>query len=362
MFVVIFCSLLALVFTYTSSVGKNNTGLKLAFGIITFIAAIHYNYGNDYMQYYIVYKQTVSSSIKFSNIIQEKELGWQLLSHFFSYIGGFFMMVAVLNIIQNICYYYFIKNNVDRKWWVLAVFIYLFNTNLYIINFSMMRQGLIVAIFVGMWPLIKSRKWWLALLVLLLSYTIHSSALFLLPFVFWGFIPVKYNKLIVFVIGILFFGFFLKSDLINTIFERLLLIEDFEYYALTYNDFGSQQTYRLGFLIGCIPLVVALVFLWKRNSLKYSENWFLLVALSCIGSLITPFGDILPIVNRIIYYFTAYRVVAIPISYQYIGNSKIRYVCLFLFIVLTLYAYYSFLSDPIYIPYFSTYHTIFEAI
>ena len=77
------------------------------------------------------------------------------------------MMVAVLNVIQNVIYYKFIKANVERTWWPIAVFIYLFSTSFYLLNFSMMRQGLVIAIFLWMWKYIKNRKWFIALLGLI---------------------------------------------------------------------------------------------------------------------------------------------------------------------------------------------------
>ena len=107
---------------------------------------IHYDYGNDYMPYYNVYKQVTSYRFDLSGILAGdyfREPGWVLLCWFFKPIGGFFMMVAVLNLIENMLVYRTIKIYVEKKWWPLSVFIYLFSTSLYLLNFSMMRQKFI---------------------------------------------------------------------------------------------------------------------------------------------------------------------------------------------------------------------------
>ena len=197
MFVVTFCSLIALLLTYMESIGRIRNGMKFGFMLVTFVGVIHYDNGNDYMAYYNLYNDIVNSQFSWSNLINGyiyKELGWALINYLFKYLGGFFMMVAVLNIIQNTIYYKFIKKNVGRTWWPMAVFIYLFSTNFYLLNFSMMRQGLVIAIFVGLWGYIKEKRWMIALGGLLCAYLIHSSALILLPFAFLGYLPFKKGR------------------------------------------------------------------------------------------------------------------------------------------------------------------------
>ena len=79
--------------------------MKYGFMLVTFIAMIHYNYGNDYESYYSAYNQVVSTPFNISAIMQGevyREPGWALLCYLFEYLGGFFGMVAILNVIQNI--------------------------------------------------------------------------------------------------------------------------------------------------------------------------------------------------------------------------------------------------------------------
>lgn len=112
------------------------------------------------MSYYDIYKHVTAYQFDLSGIAAGDyfiEPGWVLLCWLFKHIGGFFKMVAVLNLIQNMLVYRTIKNYVEKKWWPLTVFIYLFSTSFYLLNFSMMRQGFVVCVFLGLWQLIKEK-------------------------------------------------------------------------------------------------------------------------------------------------------------------------------------------------------------
>ena len=143
--------------------------MRWGFVLVTFLGCIHYDYGNDYMNYMNDYKMDTKYPFDLIGIVTDeyiKEPGWVLLSYLFKPIGGFFMMVAALNIFQNIIVYKTIKKYVEKNWWLMAVFTYLFSTCLYLLNFSMMRQGLVVCVFLWSWQWIVEKKWIKTIVVL----------------------------------------------------------------------------------------------------------------------------------------------------------------------------------------------------
>ena len=228
MYIVIFCSLVALLLTYLESINQLKRGMAWSFIIVTILGMIHYDYGNDYMSYYDVYKQVTSYTFDLSGILAKeyfREPGWVLLCWFFKYLGGFFMMVAVLNIVQNMLVYRVIKNYVESKWWPLSVFIYLFSTSLYLMNFSMMRQGFVICVFLALWPLIKEKKWYLVAPILWFCSTVHTSALILIPFAFAGLVPIGKGKVwaSVYVVGYLILWF--SGSTLNNLFMSFMSIE-----------------------------------------------------------------------------------------------------------------------------------------
>lgn len=365
MYIVVTFSIIAVFLTYLESIGKLNAGMKCGFVLMAFLGAIHYDYGNDYMSYLRVYEECTSIPFDLSAILAKevyREPGWVLLCWAFKYLGGFFSLVAVLNIIQNIVIYRFIKREVQSNWWPLAMFIYLFSTGFYLMSFSMMRQEFVMVVFLGLWKYIKERKWLFPLFVLYLCSFVHSSAIVLLPFSFWGFVPIRKGKLIgLFFVCILLVLWLLK-DTLNNIFQYALnLDEGFSDYATTYGEQDNSIHIGLGFIVNMIPLVLAVFFMFQ-NKACYSSEQKLLVSIATASFLITPFAQIIPIVGRIGMYFAIFNIGAIPLIYGNVRNNICRLFFLSLFILMTLYDYFLFFNSAVWRDKYTVFHTIFSQI
>ena len=149
MIVVLIVSLVAMILTFLDSRKILDGGMAWSFVLLTVLAAIHYEFGNDYKDYMLLYQSHMSPGVNLKLIFSGnvyKDYGWAFLEYIFKDIGGFFTLVAVLSVVQNIIYFRFIKEYVMRPWWPLSIFIYLFVTNYYLINMSMLRQGFTVAL------------------------------------------------------------------------------------------------------------------------------------------------------------------------------------------------------------------------
>lgn len=112
MIVLIIASIIALLCVYLKQRKKYVYGLEAAFIITTILAAIHYDFGPDYMVYYNFFNnwtRDVELSFNLSDMQEVfKDPGWVILCLLFKPIG-FFGMVAVLSVVQNYIYYSFIK-------------------------------------------------------------------------------------------------------------------------------------------------------------------------------------------------------------------------------------------------------------
>lgn len=364
MYVVIICSLLALFLAYKDSKGQIKYGLEIGFILITLLSALHYDYGNDYMHYLSMYRDVETTPFDTQSILAGdlfKDPGWVLLEYFFKPIGGFFSMVFCLSIYQNFVVYRIIKKYVERKWWVFSVFIYLFTPTLYLLSFSMLRQSFVVYTFLAVLPLIINKKWYIVLPILYLCSLVHGSAIVLLPFAFFGFIPIQNSKVISIFVALLLLLLWFSKDFLNSIFMSLVSTSNFEesadYYA---NSIEITATYGLGFFLGLIPLFLSLYYLFKNEGGdKYKR---LIVLFAITGFIITPFAQIIPIVNRLSFYFSIYQIVALPLVYNTIKNHTAKYLYLGLFVLVTIVGYYYFFTGDTYsIPY-SSYHTIFDAL
>ena len=367
MYIIIFCSLLAFFLTYLETKGKINNGMAWGFVLITFLGAIHYDYGNDYMNYYDFYQDITSHKFDLKQVLDGyyyKQIGWSLLCWLFKPIGGFFTMVALLNIVQNIIVYRFIRKNVKNNWIPLSVGIYLFSTSFYVLSFSMMRQMLVMVIFLGLWDLIKYKKWQIPFLVLLLCSTIHTSSIILLPFAFWGFLSTKNVRLLGIFCIILLVILWLFRDVLNNMFEYAVgLNEDFEYYANSYGDDDNNKSLRLGvgFFLNLIPFCLSVLYMFS-NSENISEQSKKLVALYALSFLISPFAQVLQLVSRVGMYFSIYSIASIPLIYGNIKKSNFRIILVSLFVIILMYSYFGFWVSPIFKKSYSEFHTIFNLL
>lgn len=363
MYIVIFTSFVAILLTYLESRNKIVGGMKWGFIFLTLLGCIHYDYGNDYLGYLDIYNNITKYPFDLELVLSGelfKEPGWAILCYLFKHFGGFFMMVAVLSVIQNILLYKIIKEYVEKRWWPLSVLVYVCFSELYLLGFSMMRQSFVIFVFLGIWPLIEKRKCILASVILFLCSTIHSSALVLLPFAFFGYLPVRRSKLWAWSFIIFYLAIWFGGTFINTVFSSFMYIEQFSDYAETYGDSSERVTFGIGFLLNQIPFILSLLYLLDDNNKTQIDKK--LVVLSIISFVIIPFSTIVPLVGRIGMYFVAFQVVAIPKVYASINNVSLRYIAFFILIFMTLYSYFAFFNNPLWAPKYTIFKTIFPHV
>ena len=366
MYLVILITLIAIFLTFLDSRGKMKNGMSWGFVLVTLLGCIHYDYGNDYMGYQTMFKEITMLPLSIDSLVNDEyghEPGWVILNHLFSHLGGFYVMVAVLNVIQNAIYYRFIKDNVHKNNWTIAVMIYLMSTSLYILNFSMMRQGLAISLFVLAWSFIKKKRLIPTLLIIGIASSIHYSAQVLFPFALLPFIPLN-KKVISVIYVVLIVALYLSSNLLSDTVEAIAAIEDLksaqslEYYQ---SNNSTTVTYGLGFVINLLPFVIAIWGLFKRGQLINDEKKMLMM-LSMVSFLVAPFAQVLQLLGRFIMYFSAIDVAAIPFIYSLLPNKKVHQFLMAIYIFMLAYSYIMFFLSDVYSKQYSTFHTIFEVL
>lgn len=360
MYIVIICSFLALLLTYLDSRKIFNGGMKCGFILVTFLAVIHYDYGNDYKSYYDLYK-TIATYPSLSSVLNTdlyRDYGWSALNFIFRYFGGFFSLVAVISILEGVIYYTSIRRYLPRELWWFGTFVYLMATSFYLLNFSMLRQGLVISIFIALYPLIENKKWWLVAPILYLCSFIHGSAIILVPLSFWGFIPMKNGKAWTVVFLLILIVMYLSSQFTASISQFFFENTDaFDYYEGVYSDSEVTTRFGIGFAIYLIPTIVMIVFLGGKET---NESVKRLVALSCIGAFFTPLANVVPLIGRAGMYFNVFRIFALPLSYTAIDNRYVRLGLTMLYIAIILYDYFLFFHSSVFGEYYREFHTIFS--
>ena len=365
MYVVFSVSLLSLFLVYLDSQGKLKWGLKYAFYLLGFLFAIHYNYGNDYIPYFEDFQNYHDYSLSdvLSNTVQRNnEMGWALvcwsLYNLFG-VKGFFLLVTIIGLVENWAYYQLIKRFVPRRLWFISVAVYLFSVNQYVMCFSMMRQGLAVAIIVIDYIFyIQKGRIVPAVLMVFLASLFHASAIVFIPFCFVCLFKFENTKIVVAGLAALFTLFLISRDALNSFMGLFMSTEIYQDYAGAYTS-GSTISLGFGLILKLIPFIVILLYLFNKSGDRTVRQLAFLAAMS---AMVIPFTQSLHMISRLEHYFSIFELVTIPCTFYAIKNNHLRNSLLFLVFLQRGYDYYLFFHSPGWAESYTYFHTVFGAL
>ena len=353
--VIISISILSLLLAFLASKNSYKYGLELCFILLTFIGAIHYMYGNDYLNYMLMFEDARYLTFSEESLhLFFRDPGWIFLCLLFRPFG-FFALVIFLNIVQNYIYYRIIKIQVERKWWWLAVFIYVFSTNYYLLNFSMMRQGLAISLIVASFFLMEYRRYVAAAALVIFASFVHATSIIAVPFLLV--IPFLKNiRFFLFIYVILFLFLFFVRDSAYSFFLRLSLTENLNEYSTMYQG-QSRLQFGIGFLIDITTFLVIIIVSYRNKSIP--PKYIQVAGYFSAGYLLMPLQSVNLMVGRLGYYFSVSSIVAIPYFYKLLKKEP-RIILLSLFLLIKVYRYYLFFNvGPFAESYSQSFTTIF---
>lgn len=365
MIVVVSCSIIAWFLTLLDSKGILSGGMRMAFLILATLGVIHYDYGNDYTNYYEIYHSITDSVNSWHDIfggLVYKDVGWTLLCIFFSHIGGFFVLIGAINIFENFIYYKMIKCFLPRNQWHFAIFIYLFNYCYYLLSFSMLRQSLAIALLVLTIIIIYRKRryrYMVSAIIFLFACSVHSSALFFaLAYMLW-LLPLKNTKILSYIVLFLFALIVTFRGVMANIMQPFLSIATFNNFA---ENYSGEYVSGLGilFFINSIPLFVATYLFYYNKFQDEAERHIVLY--SVIGLIIVPFSTIILMISRLSFYFSVFSIVVYPIIYHKMTHPVMKFGFISLLVMSLLYSYYDFFTSETYMQPYAVFHTIFEVL
>lgn len=361
MYIVTLTSLFATFLVLLETERKISFGFGLAFFLVTFLQAVHYDYGSDYMAYMKLFNEFTEGPFSFKYFfasLNYRDPFWPIFCYMFKPFG-FFGLVAFLSIFQNSVYFYFIRKFVPESWLALGVFVYLFTPQLYMLNMSMFRQGFTEAIFLTSFLLVQEKKLYryiIATILMVCAGQIHSSANLFLPFLLWPLIPMKNAKEIVLLFLILFVVFYTSTSLTNyfaTIFFKMSFFERFTFYSESKANILSVWS-----ILMTIPAFVILLFL-KDNQNEMQNR---IVSMAVFERIIVPFSTMAALAGRLGIYFSVFYMVAIPIAYSKVRDYYTKMMLTVVYLATSLYNYFVYFGNPLYASSYQNFHSIFEVI
>lgn len=150
---------------------KKHILFNVAFVLLTLMICLRYGQGTDYFGYLNVFLRH-----------EHGEIGYTLLQSLFSYFNlPFELMIAIISLFQMVCIYRAIMHQSPYKLFSLLL---LYPTIYLTYFFSAIRQGIVIAFFLGfMIEWLMDNKWIKYILACLILALFHSSALVLLPLI-----------------------------------------------------------------------------------------------------------------------------------------------------------------------------------
>ena len=357
----IIISLIAFFFACIGSRNKNFKGLEIAFAIITIFSCLRYNFGTDYMSYMEDFDSINKYSVDYILFDSSfKDKGWDIIQYYV-YPIGWFLFVGLISIFCNVTYYKLIKRYVPPKDYWLSFFIYVFTFDMFILQQSMIRQGLAIALLVWVYILLDKPKQNVKLMfgilfIIGLAFSIHKTVAFAVPFMLLRLLPQKWSKITSIVMVGCFFALFLIKTIFAEMIADIVVLEAFSNLSYYSNENGAEIGVRA--MLECIPFFISALYIYKKGA--NSDVTFIILTSMC-ATMILPFTTIVHLISRVAFYFSILYIVSIPLTYKEIKIPGLRMCLLALLMVIQLYVYVDRFNAPSYKKAFREYHTVFSA-
>lgn len=333
--------LIALFFSLPCFNNKKYPLFIFSFFLLFLFLALRYDYGNDYMSYYYIH-MSINEGLK----------AWGENDILFKYLNilipNFYLLISITSLFYISTIYFLIRNTLEIKKYWFAILLLLINPYLFLMQLSSIRQTIAACFIVFSFYFATKRKYLYYIFFVLIATGFHKSAIVLLP-VYFLLNESRVNRK-TYVLIYVFLGFLLGTSLLETILNEAL------YYFPSYLSFIEQGLHNS---LRSLLISSFFFFLVTFNINKLQGKEIIYGKIALIATIISLLTFKLSMISRIGMYFNIYLIIAIPLIFsrlKFKANAQILFVIM---ITIYLLRYVSFFSNPLWIPYYSTYRTIF---
>ena len=268
----------------------------------------------------------------------EKDKGFYLLSSFIKSVFGndYHIYLMIIAAIQGL-----IVLSIYRKYsinYVLSVFLFVASVDYIGWMFNGTRQFLAVAIVFAATPLILKKKYFPLLCVILLAFTMHRSALIMIPIILICQGKAFNKRTVIFIVAILLAVAFLGS--FTSLLDNVLSDTDYASFS-DKNQFG-EGTSPIKAIIFSIPFIIAII---GRKMMQEEDNPIINFSanMSIITSGLYVMAAVLPagvLFGRLPIYASLYNYILLPWEIEKVFSDKAKPVYVLLVIGYLAYFYY----------------------
>lgn len=364
----LFCILLCFLFRQNI---KNSNNIFLATMIIAFIfAAIRYEFGPDWFNYYDLFQELQRFGIR--GYFENRGHSEPLFISYFSIFPSYTLFLAVNSLFWFGTYTVFFKKFVNNEYYWFVLLMLFFNINCILNNLVAMRQSLTSFLFLFAFILFEKNGWtvkgkvWFVLLLILCS-LLHTSCLVLLPLALLS--PrtksVFFSNYYLFVILVL--------SLITIILDRYSLIaplaefligniEDlqrYESYLEVYQSSSTSLVALLKYTISVVLELIPLFYLVHQGAREKDPAQIMIYKLGIIIATVScVFGQ--GLLARYMMILNPFFIAAIVRACSMSPKTTSNLLVLLCVIFSSVYSFYHYLQAD-YCVSFLTYQTVFSA-
>ena len=362
-----FIVIIAVILAFTEDKWKLKNGLSLSFWLVVIVFSLRYNYGNDFKTYEEWFNNIISYS-SFGQALEKRpdiEIGWVALNYLFKPFG-FQFVIAFTTFIVCCVYYFLIRRYVPKPYKWVGVLIFLMYPNLFVLNLSMIRQGLAGALFFLSFFKGYENKWIQSLMLIILAISVHQIAIICIPFVLMINLKNFLNPiyLVLVVVGVFIVCLF-NPLIIENLFAQIMST-DFAYES--YSNYMSKdglEDIRLALFARTLVIIPSLFwYKWLNETDKYITIMF------CIAPFTILFSTQTVLLLRLECFFLPFSVLLFSRLLKtdcvfekfpknwYLARS-IMVTASLCWMFFTVRSFFHFFSEPTYAKDFANFHTIF---
>lgn len=267
---------------------------------------------------------------------QKQEFGYLFFSMISSHIyNDFSFLLLLIGLLITSCTFSSIKKYSPFIW--ISIIIYVLG--FYRSSWFQIRQYIAIAICMATYPLIIKKKLVYYIITLILAFSIHKSCIVFFPIYF--IYNIKSNKTLV--LSLILLSLFIGSllayipsiiDLLNMAYVRYL-------------DNENKMSNLTPFYIS-LAYYVTFVIILKKKVFEFGINRLVFV-LSNISLILTGLCIGVPLLFRLVVYFSISTILLIPLTMRYIKNVLVRYLYAAFAIVINIYmAFYGTKAKRLY--------------
>lgn len=261
----------------------------------------------------------------------KKDKGFYLLSSLIKIVFGndYHIYLMIIAAIQGL-----ILLSIYRKYsvkYVLSVFLFVASVDYIGWMFNGMRQFLAVTIVFAAIPLILKKKYFPLLCIILLAFTMHKTALIMIPIILICQGKAFNKRTIIFIIAILLAVSFLGS--FTNLLDNVLSDTDYADYS-NEAEFGGSTSY-IKAIVFSIPFIIAIIGRKKMQGednpiINFSANMSIITSGLYVIAAVLPAGVLF---GRLPIYASLYNYILLPWEIENVFSEKAKPVMYVLLII-----------------------------